>query len=366
MEAARTKYMAEAEASAVLLDASAAEPVQPDAVPEALLSPNKARAPAELKPAKKDDYERDTEAPEETDLMGLLLPDGQLPQSADKFSLQYSMAAFRGWVKQRSPACAAASVAGSWNALMGVGRAEEGALGQDDVVAVFEKMLEESIAKKRGRVERLLGAPIDAVDAALRVKIGESGKSLGGKKEQKLTKKQLVRLLKEVVAEAAAAAPPATPPATPPPVDGADENVPPPPAGDDEAQPDEGQEEERPTMDPAMALFHEIFSKEPEEVSTANLHAPPLAALRSSHRRRPCFRSRRWRPPRRTRRTMAAMGMRTARARLRVGSPWRRRSRRRSTRMLRRWRSWRSSTAGAGRRPSPGRRRRARRKRRKT
>ena len=98
MEAARTKYMAEAEASAVLLDASAAEPVQPDAVPEALLSPNKARAPAELKPApaKKDDYERDTEAPEETDLMGLLLPDGQLPQSADKFSLQYSMAAFKG------------------------------------------------------------------------------------------------------------------------------------------------------------------------------------------------------------------------------------------------------------------------------
>ena len=280
MEAARTKYMAEAEASAVLLDASAAEPVQPDAVPEALLSPNKARAPTELKPAKKDDYERDTEAPEETDLMGLLLPDGQLPQSADKFSLQYSMAAFRGWVKQRSPACAAASVAGSWNALMGVGRAEEGALGQDDVVAVFEKMLEESIAKKRGRVERLLGAPIDAVDAALRVKIGESGKSLGGKKEQKLTKKQLVRLLKEVVAEAAAAAPPPQPPATPPPVDGADENVPPPPAGDDEAQPDEGQEE-RPTMDPAMALFHEIFSKEPEEVSTAaytrllSLHCNP-------------------------------------------------------------------------------------------
>ena len=52
--------------------------------------------------------------------MALLLPDGGLPHCADKFSLQYSMGAFRGWVKQRSPACAAASVAGSWNALMGV------------------------------------------------------------------------------------------------------------------------------------------------------------------------------------------------------------------------------------------------------
>lgn len=39
--------------------------------------------------------------------MALLLPDGQLPHCVDKFSLQYSMGAFKGWVKQRSPACAA-------------------------------------------------------------------------------------------------------------------------------------------------------------------------------------------------------------------------------------------------------------------
>lgn len=47
------------------------------------------------------------DAPEEIDLMALLLPDGQLPHCVDKFSLQYSMGAFKGWVKQRSPACAA-------------------------------------------------------------------------------------------------------------------------------------------------------------------------------------------------------------------------------------------------------------------
>ena len=85
---------------------------------DAPVSPNNVRAP-DLEGeviAKKDDYERDSEASAEIDmavLMALLLPGGNLPQNAGKFSLQYSMPAFRGWVKQRSPACAAASVAGS-------------------------------------------------------------------------------------------------------------------------------------------------------------------------------------------------------------------------------------------------------------
>jgi hypothetical protein len=82
-------------------------------------------------------------------------------------------------------------------------RGAEGSLDQDAVVAVFAANLRLAIEKKRERVERLLGAPLDAVDAALRVKIEASGKLLGGKKEQKLTKKMLVRLFKEVVAEGA-------------------------------------------------------------------------------------------------------------------------------------------------------------------
>ena len=283
-DAVRERWLGEAAAEAVALDPAAGADEPPVELP---LSPNRSRAPPSVnEPKVKDDYERDTDAPEEIDLMGLLLPDGKLPHCLDRFSLQYSMAAFKGWVKQRSPACAAASVAGSWNALMGTSRGAEGALGQDDVVAVFAHNLEESIAKKRAKLERLLGAPIDAVDAALREKIGASGKSLGGKKEEKLTKKHLVRLLKEVVAEAAAAATAASSAAAAasPAEEGAvvaAEGVPPvaeaPPTADEGGAPSGGEEAdsscsciEQATfmtlMDPAMALFYEIFQKEgPEE-----------------------------------------------------------------------------------------------------
>ena len=151
--AVRERWLGEAAAEALALDPGAAG-VEDVAVGELPVSPNRQRAPPSVQePKVKDDYERDTDAPEEIDLMALLLPDGQLPHCLDKFSLQYSMAAFKGWVKQRSPACAAASVAGSWNALMGLSRDQDGALQQDDVVAVFERNLEESIAKKRAKLE---------------------------------------------------------------------------------------------------------------------------------------------------------------------------------------------------------------------
>lgn len=269
-EAVRERWLGEAEAEALALDPGAA--AEEVAAYELPVSPSRKRAPPSVQEVKvKDDYERDTEAPEEIDLMALLLPDGQLPHCLDRFSLQYSMAAFKGWVKQRSPACAAASVAGSWNALMGLARDGDGALGQDDVVAVFERNLEESIAKKRGKLERLLGAPIDAIDVALREKISVSGKSLGGKKKEKLTKKHLVRLLREVVTEAVEAA------AASAEMNAADEGVPPAVVETPPGDPGTPVEDEvgtgagsttLPGLDPAMALFHEIFQKEgPEEAA---------------------------------------------------------------------------------------------------
>ena len=138
------------------------------------------------------------------------------------------------------------------------------------VVDVFARNLEEAIEKKRAKLERLLGAPIDAVDAALRAKIVGSGKSLGGKKDEKLTKKHLLRLLTEVVAEAAAEAVAAKPPVADSavPADGA------PPLPPAEGVPAEAGAAAAPSaeevsgssfpvgMDQAMGLFHEIFQKE--------------------------------------------------------------------------------------------------------
>ena len=126
------------------------------------VSPSKVKAPVAVAgdeglagvPPKEVGYERDNDAPAQVDmaeLTALLLPGGCLPACADKFSLQYSLAAFKGWVKQRSPACAAASVAGSWNTLMGLERGSDGALDQDAVVEVFANNLRATIAKKRER-----------------------------------------------------------------------------------------------------------------------------------------------------------------------------------------------------------------------
>lgn len=79
----------------------------------------------------------------------LLPPRGALPTSSvdggdsagvaqpgppARFGLYLNGAAWGGWVRQSSPACAAASVAGAWNALATGGRRGAGALTQDDVV----------------------------------------------------------------------------------------------------------------------------------------------------------------------------------------------------------------------------------------
>ena len=175
--------------------------VENKAEPEAPASPSKRGAPKEKPP---DEYEKDTEAPEEVNLTELLLPDGSLPRQS--FALTYSMAALDGWVKQASPACAAASVAGAWNALMALKRRDDGALTQADVLGVYRTLLEQSCEKKRNRIERLLGGSIGPIDAALRVKVDATGKSFGGKKELKVGRKELLRLFKEAVHEGAASA----------------------------------------------------------------------------------------------------------------------------------------------------------------
>ena len=127
------------------------------------------------------EVEQDTAAHEEVDnLMELLLPEGKLPMDASHFGLHYSKAALDGWVKQRSPACAAASVvsllvfvfsadrvmgslangcasqAGAWNALLQLPRTHPLAKRQDDVVAELGLILQGRIEKQRAAIETLL------------------------------------------------------------------------------------------------------------------------------------------------------------------------------------------------------------------
>lgn len=65
--------------------------------------------------------------------------------------MSYSRALLLGWVKQESPCCAAASVAGAWNALGGRSRGDEGALSSESALRAMRAVLEQQIAAMTAR-----------------------------------------------------------------------------------------------------------------------------------------------------------------------------------------------------------------------
>lgn len=109
----------------------------------------------------KDAVEADTQDNFEVDLTNLLLPDGKFPLDVEGFGVWYSKRVLDGWVKQHSPACAAASVATAWNALLGFERNEKDALRQDDVVALLKECLESRIRRRTSNLEQELGDGIE-------------------------------------------------------------------------------------------------------------------------------------------------------------------------------------------------------------
>ena len=126
--------------------------------------------------------EADTEDPEDIpDLNALLLPSGALPLDVERFSVSYSAALLAGWVKQGSPCCAAASVAGAWNALGGRARGAPGALNSDLVLSVMRAVVEEQVAGMVARFERLLQGSLEPLLRALATELALEGKHLGGK-----------------------------------------------------------------------------------------------------------------------------------------------------------------------------------------
>eukprot|EP00944_MAST-04C_sp_MAST-4C-sp1_P009634 g9634.t1 len=148
-----------------------------------------------------DDYERDTDVSEELSsekLMQLLLPDGCFPGSnSDKsnFFIAYSNDALSAWVKQRSPGCAAASVAGAWNALGGLKRQDKGARTMDDNIGVLKQIQQDRVNNTRGRIERLLGnVSIEPVlDATKKHLMDKHNKMIGGENKETSASKKLMK-----------------------------------------------------------------------------------------------------------------------------------------------------------------------------
>lgn len=127
--------------------------------------------------------EQDTIDSEEIqDLAGFLLPNGHLTLEHALFGLSYNKRTLDGWVKQPSACCAAAAVAGAWNAITGHHRLDKQALHHNDVLAVYRTIFEQLIEKKKSAFERKLGSQIDTlledIDGGLRA----VGREIGGKK----------------------------------------------------------------------------------------------------------------------------------------------------------------------------------------
>jgi len=123
----------------------------------------------------------------------LLPPDGaSLPTTADgtfipAFALLVNGSALNAWVKQPSPSCAAAVVAGAWNALACAGgRRDARAMGVRDVLDAMALGAETNLFWKKARFARLLGVSSDAFDAferavLERIASDPSGATLGGR-----------------------------------------------------------------------------------------------------------------------------------------------------------------------------------------
>ena len=132
----------------------------------------------------------------------------------DRFSLTVSRRVFDGWVTQPSPCCAAASVAGACNIVLGLRAMNEAdaPLSHSDVAAIMHGMISEHLAKRHASVCRLLGVPsCEPAFDALRANLAAEGRSLGGQKELGCKPKEALERLRlvcveQMAKEAAAAA----------------------------------------------------------------------------------------------------------------------------------------------------------------
>jgi len=101
--------------------------------------------------------EADTADSEDTlNLQTILLPSSSFPPNAKSFSVSYNKGLLDGWVKQPSPCCAAASVAGAYNGLMDLTREEAGSKGHMDVLPLMADLLKEQVRRELGAVRTFI------------------------------------------------------------------------------------------------------------------------------------------------------------------------------------------------------------------
>ena len=152
------------------------------------------------------EMEQDTEDREDNlDYDALLLPGGRLPTACARFTLSVNYSLLRGWIKQPSPCCAAASLAGAVNALRGVTRGQEGAWDHRDVLDIMAGILQAQADKLRASAERCLGASLAPLLVAVEHRLAEEQMTLD---QKQCTKKQIVVMVRDITSRQCAAAEP--------------------------------------------------------------------------------------------------------------------------------------------------------------
>ena len=94
----------------------------------------------------------------------------QLPDSAlrdDAYELSVNKHALAGWVEQQSPCCAAASLAGAFNALRHMESGEGEAMQPQTVLSILQDFVAAELAEKRASTARALGQTETGGAAAL-------------------------------------------------------------------------------------------------------------------------------------------------------------------------------------------------------
>ena len=149
--------------------------------------------------------EADTEDSEDFDI-GTLVRDGVRQDSIyGSFGIFYNRWLLEGWVKQPSPCCAAASVAGAINGIRMLPRRSVGALDHRKVLSIMEGILQGQLDKKVQEVERLLGAEVAPFVDRVKEEVEGMGRTLGGKEKnganEGAPRKLILSLMKKVVME---------------------------------------------------------------------------------------------------------------------------------------------------------------------
>lgn len=146
--------------------------------------------------------EQDTiESEDIQNLLEYVLPAGGIPANATSFGMQYNKRLFNGWVKQPSPCCAAASVAGAWNSLSNLHRSDHNAVQHNNVLDLYREMFKSLIESKQASFERKLASPIGSFLEVLKYQLGLLGKEIGGKKGFGASKKVVMVIIKQLVKE---------------------------------------------------------------------------------------------------------------------------------------------------------------------